>query len=57
MFLLRAEDGDINPLRLGNECLQVTKALVKNAFDDFDDLHEANNDFFDEYGVVPEDED
>jgi len=56
MFLLRPEDVDINPLRLGNECVQATKALVK-AFDGFNDLYEADNDYFDEDGVVPEDED
>lgn len=56
MFLLGPEDVDINPLRLGKECVQATKALVK-AFDGFNDLYEADNEYFDEDGVVPEDED
>lgn len=56
MFLLKPVDIDINPLRLGNECYQATKVLVKE-FDGFNDLYEAENDFYDEDGVVPEDED
>ena len=56
IFLINQEDSDINPLRLGIQCLQATKALVE-AFDGLNDLCEANNDFFDEDGVLPDEED
>ena len=56
IFLLKPEDCELNLLRIGNECVQATKALVE-AFDGFNDLCDADNDYFDEDGVLPEDED
>ena len=54
--MLKPKDGEINLLRVGNECNRATKVLVET-FDGFKDLYEEDNDYFDEDGVVPEDED
>ena len=56
MFMLEPQDVNINPPRLGDACVSTTAARVLK-FDGFQYLHETDNDFFDEDGVDPEDED
>lgn len=55
MFMFDPRDEDINVLRVGDACNNATKGLVRE-FDGFLDLHETDNDFFDEDGVIPEED-
>jgi hypothetical protein len=56
MFMMEAADASINPLRLHNECIEATNALVEN-YINFDDLFDDDNEFYDRDGVTPPDED
>ena len=57
MFMMEATaDMSIDPLRLSNECVEATNALVED-YKNFDDLFDDDNEFYDRDGVIPRDED
>lgn len=56
MFMMEADDVDINPLRLHSECIKATNNLVEE-YTNFDDLYDNDNELYDRDGVTPRDDD